>query len=168
LAGPITGIEIAEAVAAAATPDGNWSQGLVTRHTLRENLEPLRILVADDSPTNSLIISRVLGSIGHDVTAVETGRRAVESVVAEPFDIVLMDIHMPGMDGLVATEKIRRWELGRDSRIPIVALTADAMQGDRERYLAAGMDGFISKPFDADELVYLIADLVTMEREPTY
>ena len=158
LAGPVTGMEIREAVAAAARPGGKWSDELITRHVLREQRRPLRVLLADDSATNRLIVNRALGAVGYEVLTASNGRLAVEAIVDGQFDVVLMDVHMPEMDGIVATEKIRPWETGMQTRIPIVALTANAMQGDEERFLAAGMDAYLSKPFDVDELIAELAD----------
>jgi CheY-like chemotaxis protein len=97
-----------------------------------------RILMAEDNPINQLVVVRLLQSLGCVVQAVETGQQAVEAVRAGRFDLVLMDVHMPGMDGVAATAAIRRdgAEAGRGQHIPIVALTADDRAGDREKYLA--------------------------------
>ena len=107
-----------------------------------------RALVADDTPANRLVTERLLARLGVAVVAVEDGQRAVDAVVGgEPLDIVLMDLQMPGMDGLEAARLIRAWEeTGRVARVPIVALTAAAFDADRQRCLDAGMDGYLTKP----------------------
>jgi CheY-like chemotaxis protein len=109
---------------------------------------------------NRKLVTRLLEKRGHRVTAVENGREAVMAIAAAanaPFDVVLMDVQMPVMGGFEATAAIRQQE-GERRRTPIVALTAHAMQGDRERCLGAGMDAYLSKPIDVDQL------LVTVER----
>jgi signal transduction histidine kinase/CheY-like chemotaxis protein len=113
--------------------------------------EPLRILLAEDNPVNQKLAVKLLEKQGHTVTMASDGRRAVEAFIAGPFDLILMDVHMPGMDGLEATRRIRELE-GNSARIPIIALTALAMAGDREICLAAGMDGFVAKPIRLNEL----------------
>jgi PAS domain S-box-containing protein len=112
----------------------------------------LRVLVAEDNPTNQKLVSALLDQHGHRVTIVNSGRLAVERAAQEPFDIILMDVQMPEMGGLEATVAIRESERHTGRHIPIVALTARAMTGDREQCLAAGMDGYVSKPVKADEL----------------
>jgi CheY-like chemotaxis protein len=114
----------------------------------------LRILVAEDNPVNRKLVTTLLHKRGHHVTAVEDGRAAVRAVIGdrEGFDIALMDVQMPEMSGFEATEAIRAQEAGT-RHLPIVALTAHAMQGDRERCLAAGMDGYLAKPIDVDEMI---------------
>jgi len=115
----------------------------------------LRILVAEDNLVNRTLVTTLLRKRGHKITAVETGRAAVDALDASPrgFDVALLDVQMPEMSGLEATEAIRDREGATGSRLPIIALTAHAMQGDRERCLDAGMDGYLSKPIDVDELV---------------
>jgi CheY-like chemotaxis protein len=118
----------------------------------RRSARPLRILVAEDSLTNLAIASTLLERWGHRVTQAGDGNQALAAVLAEPFDLVMMDLQMPGVDGLEATRRIRAAERGRDGRVTIVAMTASAMKGDRERCLEAGMDAYLAKPIDADEL----------------
>ena len=108
---------------------------------------PLRVLVAEDYKVNQLIVRRILEKRGHAVTLVEDGRQAVDAVSHATFDVVLMDIQMPILGGIEATREIRQLEAGSWRRVPIIALTANAMEGDREHYLAAGMDDYIPKPF---------------------
>jgi PAS domain S-box-containing protein len=116
----------------------------------------LRVLVAEDNPVNRKLVTKLLQKRGHTVKGVETGRAAVKAVASGKdgaFDAILMDLQMPEMSGLEATHAIRAFEKTRGGRVPIVALTAHAMSGDRERCLAAGMDGYLSKPIDVDELI---------------
>ena len=112
----------------------------------------LRILLAEDGVINQQVAVRLLEERGHSVEVVNNGRAAVEQVAAASFDVVLMDVQMPDMDGLEATTAIRRAETLTGGHIPIVAMTAHAMQGDRDRFLAAGMDGYVAKPVRPHEL----------------
>lgn len=126
---------------------------------------PLRILLAEDNLVNQKLVVTLLEKQGHQVTVVGNGRDAVEAARGA-FDIILMDVQMPDMDGLTATELIRKQEAGTSQRIPIVAMTAYAMKGDRERCLAAGMDGYISKPIQPREVFETIAALVRADSGP--
>jgi PAS domain S-box-containing protein len=112
----------------------------------------LRVLVAEDNATNQKLVSAVLDRHGHTVTVVGNGRLAVERAAQQPFDVIFMDVQMPEMSGLEATAAIRKHEEGTGRHVPIVALTARAMAGDREQCLAAGMDAYVSKPLRASEL----------------
>jgi signal transduction histidine kinase/ActR/RegA family two-component response regulator len=125
---------------------------LSTRDSVDPSTVALRILVAEDNAVNQLITVRLLEKQGHDVHAVGTGRAAVDAVQRESFDLALMDIQMPEMDGLEATAAIRRQEALTGRRLPIIALTANAMVGDVDRYLEAGMDGYVSKPIERAKL----------------
>ncbi|MHC5540760.1 response regulator, partial [Singulisphaera rosea] len=119
----------------------------------------LRVLVADDHEVNRKVALWMLGQLGCQAKAVANGREAIETLESQPFDIVLMDVQMPLMDGLEATQEIRNREtLGDRPRIPILALTAHAMEGDRQRCLAAGMDGYVSKPVTQRELYEILMD----------
>jgi CheY-like chemotaxis protein len=113
---------------------------------------PLRILLAEDNPVNQRVALRLLEKLGHSVTIVGDGLEALRTSGTGAFDVVLMDVQMPGMDGLEATAAIREREQGTGVHIPILALTAHAMTGDRERCLAAGMDGYITKPIQTAEI----------------
>jgi CheY-like chemotaxis protein len=132
-------------------PDGHRT--LVTRHSLEAAPKHLCILLAEDNPINRELAVRILSKRGHTVTVAENGMVAVELFVKETFDAVLMDVQMPEMDGYEATAAIRRKEKSTGKHIPIIAMTAHAMKGDREKCLAAGMDAYISKPVHVEELV---------------
>lgn len=122
------------------------SPTLVTRHTLRESARKLRILVAEDNAVNQAVIMRVLQKMGHTPVLAQNGKEALGFASAEKFDLVFMDVQMPEMDGFAATAAIRESEKSSGTHLPIFAMTAHAMKGDRERCLAAGMDGYIAKP----------------------
>ena len=117
---------------------------------------PLKILLAEDSRMNQVLAIGILQREGHLVTVANDGREAVEVFQANPFDIILMDVQMPELDGLQATAAIRDIEMTRGGRIPILAMTAHALTGDRERCLEAGMDGYLSKPIRLKELVQAV------------
>jgi len=136
------------------------NKALVTRHTLREERHSLSFLVAEDNTVNQKLISRLLEKRGHRVVVVQNGRDAVDAVRKQSFDIVLMDGQMPEMDGFEATRQIRENEKPAGTHLPIIALTALAMQGDEERCLASGMDGYVSKPVKLEELFAIIERIV--------
>jgi PAS domain S-box-containing protein len=138
------------------------SPALVTRHTLREARRRLRILLAEDNAINRELVARLLQKYGHTVMAVTTGREAVDLLDKDAAycDVVLMDVEMPDMDGFQATAIIREKEKISGKHIPIIALTAYAMKGDRERCLAAGMDGYVPKPIRHQDLFETIQSLV--------
>jgi two-component system sensor histidine kinase/response regulator len=142
------------------------SPKLVTRHSLHDARKQLSILLADDNAINRELGVRILTKRGHLVTVVENGIQAVEAVESQGFDLVLMDVQMPKMDGLEATGAIRKNEQNTGGHIPIVAMTAHAMKGDRERCLAAGMDGYISKPIRAQELLQTVESLTSESTSP--
>jgi PAS domain S-box-containing protein len=123
----------------------------------------LRILLAEDNTVNRRVVTALLSKRRHTVTEVVNGREAVEAIATRKIDLVLMDVQMPEMDGLEATAAIRRMEQGGTTRMPIIALTAHAMKGDRERCLAVGMDGYLSKPVNASEMFALIESLSARE-----
>jgi CheY-like chemotaxis protein len=114
------------------------------------------MLVAEDTPFNQKFILRLIERWGHDARLVPDGRQAVEAFSRERFDVVLMDVQMPEMDGLESTRAIRAHESRTGARTPIIAMTAHAIKGDRERCLSAGMDDYVSKPIDPDTLMRLI------------
>ena len=137
--------ESMEVVAPLAAPEGN-SEARVT-------LEGLRILVAEDNPINQKLIGRVLEGMEIVPTLVDNGKEALEMRKAQEFDGILMDIQMPVMGGIEATQEILLYEHARGlTHVPVIALTANALQGDRERYLREGFDNYISKPVNLDQL----------------
>jgi CheY-like chemotaxis protein len=117
----------------------------------------LRVLLVEDNPVNRAIAIRLLEKRGYNVTAVENGALAVDITASERFDIVLMDVQMPVMDGLTATTSIRTRERERGGHVPIVAVTAHALDQDRQRCLAAGMDDYLPKPIRTPDLFATIA-----------
>jgi CheY-like chemotaxis protein/HPt (histidine-containing phosphotransfer) domain-containing protein len=125
--------------------------------------QPLKILVAEDTPFNQTFILRLLEKNGFHPTLVENGRQAVDRFEPDTFDIILMDVQMPEMDGFEATREIRKLEEQSGGHIPIIAMTAYATEGDRERCLAAGMDDYVSKPISAAKLFEAIAALMAPE-----
>jgi CheY-like chemotaxis protein/HPt (histidine-containing phosphotransfer) domain-containing protein len=157
----------------------------------RPGQRPLRVLLAEDNAVNQRLVVRLLEKEGHTVSVAGNGREALERLQiadcrlqiekpgvpssqsaisnlqsAIPFDLVLMDVQMPEMDGLEATARIRQAEQGTGRRLPILAMTAHAMKGDRERCLAAGMDGYIAKPIHVRELLQRIEALLPPEPPP--
>jgi two-component system sensor histidine kinase/response regulator len=128
------------------------SPELITRATLSKTRSSLRILVAEDNAINQVLVVRLLQKLGHIATTVGDGRQALEALKGERFDLVLMDVQMPEMDGFSATREIRNAERQSGSRIPIIALTANAMKGDEEACLEAGMDAYLSKPVSGKRL----------------
>ncbi len=141
------------------------AQRLITRHSLREQERSLRILLAEDNAVNQVVAQRVLHKCGHHVRTVNNGKEALDALENQTFDAVLMDVQMPELDGLQATAEIRRREKVSGAHLPIVAMTAHALKGDRERCLAAGMDGYVSKPVCASEL-YEVLENLSSHREP--
>jgi PAS domain S-box-containing protein len=119
----------------------------------------LRVLVAEDNQVNQRVITRLLEKGGHRVVVVQNGRQALEALQQDSYDLVLMDVQMPELDGIETTALIRKSELSGGRRQPVVALTAHAMKGDEERCLAVGMDGYLTKPVRAQELANLLATL---------
>ena len=127
--------------------------------TLGRSARPLRILLSEDHPVNQVFAMDILQRWGHEVVLAQNGREAVEQYVGSTFDVVLMDIQMPIMDGFEATAAIRLCEKDRNTHVPIVAMTAHAMEGDREQCLSSGMDAYVSKPIRPAELFALLEGL---------
>jgi len=163
---PISQGELLEAILVVlGMPSGDPDRlQVVTRHSLRESRRKLRILLAEDNKINQAVAARLLGKRGHTVVIVENGREAL-AALEQPdfggFDLVLMDVQMPDMDGFEATGIIRAREQSSGGHLPIIAMTAHAMKGDKERCLAAGMDGYVSKPIQVEEFFATIDDVLS-------
>jgi signal transduction histidine kinase/DNA-binding response OmpR family regulator len=139
---------------------------LVTRHTLREEKHRIRILLAEDNAVNQTLAVRLLEKRGYSVTVVPDGQAAFEAFQTGGFELVLMDIQMPEMDGFEATAAIREREKLTGGHIPIVAMTANALVGDRERCMASGMDDYVSKPIRTSELFATIEKMLGDKPKP--
>ena len=127
-----------------------FDRGMAKRH-------PLSILLVEDHPTNRMVVARMLQRLGYEPDHAANGHEAIEAIRRRPYDLVLMDIQMPGMDGVAATRAIRERETQHDApRSWIAAVTASALRGDRERFLAAGMDDYLAKPVRARTLVEVL------------
>lgn len=137
----------------------NQNPELITKYTIEEKRTKMKILLVEDNSVNRKFITSLLRKRGYILLEAFNGREAVESFKNEQLDLILMDIQMPEMDGVEATNAIRDLERETDSHIPIIAMTAHAMKGDRERFLQAGMDGYISKPVQVNELLNTIEEI---------
>ena len=150
---PIKQSELYESIIRALGITRTDEADLASAAEISEKLRPLEILLAEDSVFNQRLAVTLLEKRGHSVTIANTGRQAVELSEEKAFDLILMDVQMPEMDGLEATQLIREREQREGAeRIPIVAMTAHALKGDRENCLDIGMDDYISKPIDQDQL----------------
>jgi signal transduction histidine kinase/CheY-like chemotaxis protein len=154
---------------AIADRGANGISPAVMASTRREDSSHLRVLLAEDNAVNALLASVLLKKDGHDVTHVVDGRQALDALALREFDLVLMDGQMPVMDGLEATAEIRRTETRTGRHVAIIALTAHAMADDRKRFLDAGADGYLSKPFSPEQLHAMIEGLRSLidEQLPT-
>ncbi|MDP2644166.1 MAG: response regulator [Desulfobacterales bacterium] len=152
------------------------ARSLVTRHTVREqNRKKTKILLTDDYPTNQMVAMRHLNAAGYQADLAENGEQAVRAFKKNRYDIILMDVQMPVMDGHEATRTIRKLEVanpgvsdpsGRPERIPIIAMTAHTMQGDKDKCFAAGMDDYIAKPIKRKDLLEMVEKWTGPERKP--
>jgi PAS domain S-box-containing protein len=153
---PVRQLEMRGAILRVLGATGSKDQlPLVTRYTLNQTTVPsvsLRILLAEDNSVNQRLATKLLQKRGHHVTLAGNGKEAVVAVEQHKFDLVLMDLQMPEMDGFEATAALRDRERETGTHLPVIALTAHALQGDRERCLEAGMDGYLSKPIRSQEL----------------
>jgi CheY-like chemotaxis protein len=143
------------------TIEAEIAQGLPTRSEIRAEsvedlaeLHPLRILIAEDNPSNQKVLVEMLKQMGYRADAVADGREVVEALKRRPYDLIFMDVRMPEMDGLKATQEIRR--LWPTNGPKIIAITAYALSGDREKCLEAGMDDYIAKPVQKAELAEVL------------
>ena len=158
---PVKQSDLFDAIALAlglAEMQPEWEQEVFS--TAYVKLSPMRILLAEDSIANQKLAINLLEKWEHEVTVANNGLEALSLVGLYEFDVVLMDVQMPEMDGLVATREIREREENTDRHLPIIALTAHAMKGDREQCLAAGMDAYLSKPVRAHQLLQTMADVL--------
>lgn len=159
---PVQPDEVADAMVRALTERRLRSRGQDSsaRTYVSSSKGPLRILVAEDNMIGRELVLRILDRLGHSAVAVGTGREALEALERETFDLVVMDVEMPDMDGLEAAEAIRERKGTAYRRIPILAVTAHAMAGDKERFLAAGMDAYLPKPITRAGLDEAIGSLL--------
>jgi len=159
---PVRQSELFEVICASihkALP-GKTRTSLLTRHTIRESRRCLNILLAEDNRVNQKFAIRLLQKMGHTVSVAQNGREALEAFTRDHYDLILMDIQMPEMDGFKATAAIREKEKSENAApIPIIAMTAHAMTGDREQCLEAGMSGYVSKPINVQEIFDTIEHL---------
>jgi signal transduction histidine kinase/DNA-binding response OmpR family regulator len=162
---PVRQTELREAIARVLSAGGKSTEtAMITRHTLREQTRQnkmLKILLAEDNPVNQKLATRMLEKRNHTVVVVANGKDALAALEQAGYDLVLMDMQMPEMDGFEATTLLRQKEQGTGNHQPVVAMTALAMNGDRERCLAVGMDGYLSKPIRPQELDDLLDGYVT-------
>lgn len=158
---PVLQAELFEAIAQALArqPQPPVRPAVVARPRLRG-----RVLVAEDNESNLIVAQAHLERLGLAAGIAANGRQALEMLAAEPFDLVLMDCQMPVLDGFAATRLLREREADSGRHLPVVALTANAMQGDRERCLAAGMDDYLAKPFSGDEMFAVLQRWLPAER----
>jgi len=158
---PIVADELLQAALAIVDVPEGAQRVLVTRHWLSAGGSPLRILLAEDNAINRTVVMRLLEKRGHEVVAVGDGRDALTRLQHERFDVALLDVQMPGLDGLEVASRVRaRENVSGAERVPIVALTARALAGDRERCLASGMDEYLAKPVDARALFHALDRLI--------
>jgi len=153
---PISRSDLLEALGTvlAGSPEETGTPDVVTRHTIAESRATLRVLLAEDNPVNQQVAVAMLVKRGHEVHVSSNGREALQAVQERDYDVVLMDIQMPEMDGFEATHAIRALPKGKD--LPIIGLTAHALSGERERCLSHGMTDYLAKPFKAHELFALV------------
>jgi len=183
---PVKQSDLFDAVVMTLGLSSKQTNTLITRHSVHDARESLAILVAEDNAVNQTLIVALLESRGHRVTVASNGKEAVDAFKKGDFDLILMDVQMPEMDGFEATRAIRKLERGRQKpgdgnqakqapttnqspiqRIPIVAMTAHAMKGDREKCLDAGMDDYVSKPINPDALYRVIDRVAPKPRRKT-
>ncbi len=166
---PATELELLDAIALILAEGEKTTPRppLLTRHSLRESQRELRILLAEDNSVNRLVARRLLEKQGHRVVTAQNGKEVLhllEKACDGEFDLVLMDVQMPKLDGFQTTALIREKEKSTGAHLPIIAMTAHAMKGDRERCIAAGMDGYVSKPIQQKELFSAIQSLMLLEK----
>ena len=164
---PVSGCIFRFTIACQVAPKQNVTLSAPTaRAAVCPRLRRLRILVVDDNMVNRRIAQRLIEQLGHVVSLANDGREAVQAVVEQdPFDVILMDIQMPNVDGIVATQMIRKLDDRNRKGIPIIAVTASTLAGDREQCVAAGMDGYVTKPINPKDLCGEVDRLVNAQEE---
>ena len=170
---PIRGAELFKAIQSALGDDAEEGRKapVLKSGPVKQRQPSLHILLAEDSPVNQIVARRLLEKQGHRVLVVGNGREALlalENTAFQGFDVVLMDVQMPEMDGLAATAAIRESEKAGATHLPIVAMTAHAMTGDRERCLAAGMDAYIAKPIQVHQLLNVLEQVAVQPPGPQH
>jgi CheY-like chemotaxis protein len=145
---------------AAKFPGGTETGEVAAREKVHKELKDVSLLLVEDNLINQKITLLTLRPLVKNIETASNGMEALEKLVASDFDLILMDIQMPVMNGIIAAEKIREQETGSETRVPIIAITANAMIGDRERCLSAGIDDYISKPFQPAALIEKIKNLI--------
>jgi two-component system sensor histidine kinase/response regulator len=158
---PVKQSELSDTIVAALGAIAREDEGLATITAKPvSRMGPLKVLLAEDSLVNRKLAVAMLEKYGHKVVATNNGREALGALESQDFDLILMDVQMPEMDGLEATRTIRAQERQTGKHIPIVAITAHALKGDRERCLEAGMDGYVAKPIHIEQLFHAIEAVV--------
>lgn len=163
---PVTQTELIRAILRAMRLSTGPASAPVDSITNNQPLASLSVLVAEDTPANQKVVTTMLKKRGHSVTVAQNGREAVELFKKQKFDVVLMDVQMPILDGFQATSVIRALERNSEYTTPIIAMTAHAMRGDREKCLEAGMDAYVAKPLDVKQLLGLL-ESVAEDHAPT-
>jgi two-component system sensor histidine kinase/response regulator len=168
---PVRQYELREAIVRAVTRKARKTESeMLTRDSFEKDHEPARslnILLAEDNPVNQRLALRLLQKRGHTVTIANNGNDALKALARASFDLVLMDVLMPEKDGLTATAELRKSELGTGLHTPVVAMTALAMKGDKERCLEAGMDGYLSKPIRPQEFDSILELYISRRNAPS-
>jgi two-component system sensor histidine kinase/response regulator len=149
---PVRRAELLSAISAVVDQRLPSSLGVPARREATKRGKGLHILLAEDNEINQKVATRTLEKMGHSVVVASNGREALTLLPSQPFDLVFMDIQMPELDGISATMRVREMERLTGAHMPIIAMTAHAMKGDRERCDEAGMDGYVSKPISAAQL----------------
>jgi len=168
---PVRQSELREAVARVLGTQGQkYKQLPITRYAIQNASDPktlLWVLVAEDNEVNQRLATRLLEKKGHRVVMTSNGREALEALAKDRYDLAFMDVQMPEMDGFQATSALREREKekGDGFHQPVIALTAHAMKGDQERCLAAGMDGYLTKPIGQQQLNEILEKYIAIRRE---
>jgi two-component system sensor histidine kinase/response regulator len=154
---PVKQCELLAAIRGALAPEMDIAQ---VQPRQKQSPSRFRILLAEDNLVNQRLTVRLLEKMGHQVVVAQNGREALEILRGGSFDLVLMDVQMPEMDGFAATQEIRKSEQGQQAHLPVIAMTAHAMKGDREGCMEVGMDGYIAKPINLAELQRVIDEAI--------